>query len=163
MRRRGRFCTRSPGTLTAMKPRVLVVDDDRQRGEMLSVVLAEGYECQGAFTLDEAFATVGRSEWEAVMVDYDLGPQGSGLELLQALREFSPRTLRVLYSEHYCNGLARDASRLAAAHAVVDARLPDFLLTLHHTLDRLLLLPSPGSPGPLRAPELDEPVWFTVS
>jgi DNA-binding NtrC family response regulator len=70
--------------------------------------------------------------------------------------------VRVLYCRYYCDGLAHDAVRLAAAHAVVNARLPDFPVTLHETLERLLLSPSPGlPPAPLEVEE--EPGWFVNS
>jgi len=94
-----------------------------------------------------------------VLSNYDLGPGQSGLELLQAVRELSPRTLRVLYCRYYCDGLEHDAIRLAAAHAVVNARLPDFAVTLHETLERLLHAPRPAPPPAPREAD-EEPGWF---
>jgi DNA-binding NtrC family response regulator len=143
-----------------MKSSVLIVDNDHERGEVLVELLASDYECRRVQTLDEAFGAIGRVPWDVVLSDYDLGPCQSGLELLQAMRELSPRTLRVLYCRHYCDGLAHDAARLAAAHAVVNARLADYPVTLQETLERLLLAPSPG-PAP-RGTE-GEPGWFTHS
>ena len=127
-----------------MKPRVLIVDNDIPRGDVLSEMLARGYECWRVQSLDEAFAAIGRFPWDVALTNYDLGPRQSGIELLQTMREFSPRTVRVLYCRNYSDGLAHDAIRLAAAHAVINARLPDFPAKLHETLERLLLAPSPG-------------------
>lgn len=144
-----------------MKPSVLIVDNDHERGEALVEMLAPGYECRRVRSLDEAFAAIGRTPWEVVLSNYDLGPSQSGLELLQAVRDLSPRTIRVLYCRYYCDGLAHDGTRLAA-HAVVNARLPDFPVTLEETLERLLLAPSPGPP--LAPHEVDEePGWFAHS
>ncbi len=145
-----------------MKPRVLIVDNDLERADRLSDVLAAGHECSRARSLDEAFVAIGRVPWDVTLTNYDLGPRQSGIELLQAMREFAPRALRVLYCRQYCDGLAHDAVRLAAAHAVIDARPPDFPETVHHTLERLLLAPGPG-----RSPESgegrDESTWFADS
>jgi len=145
-----------------MKPTVLILDNDPERGDMLAEVLAPGYECRRVRSLDEAFAAIGRSPWEVVLSNYDLGPGQSGIELLQAMREISPRTMRVLYCRHYCDGLAHDAVRLAATHAVVNARLPDFPVTLHETLERLLLSPSPGLP-PAALEVESKPAWYANS
>jgi len=115
-------------------------------------------------TLDEAFAAVGRRSWDAALVDYDLGRHASGLELLQALRDVSSRTVRVLYSEHYCGGLVRDATRLAGAHVVVDARRADFSVAIRNALERLLSLPSSGSlVSQPRVDDGQEPEWFAHS
>lgn len=135
-----------------MKPRVLVVDDDTERSDMISRVLADAFECRHVATLDEAFAALGRDVWDAALVDYDLNRGGSGLELLQALRDVAGGTLRVLYSVYYNDGLIRDAGRLASAHAVVDARAPGFLVTMRGALDDLLLNHELGpAPVPPRA------------
>jgi DNA-binding NtrC family response regulator len=147
-----------------MKPRVLLVDNDRERGGMLVGILAPGHECHLVGSLDEAFAVLGRSSWEAALTNYDLGPNQSGLELLQALRDLSPRTFRVLFCRYYCDGLARDAARLAAAHAVVNAREPDFSRKILETLARLLRGPSIESPpAGFEDPRGDELTWFAES
>jgi len=148
----------------AMKRRVLVVDNDLERGDVLCDLLAPGYECHRVQSLDEAFGAIGLSRWDVALTNYDLGPRQSGIELLQAMREFSPRTVRVLYCRYYCDGLAHDAARLAAAHAVLNARLPDFPITLHDTIERLLLAPS-AAPPPAATPAVGEadPSWFAES
>jgi DNA-binding NtrC family response regulator len=144
-----------------MKPSVLIVDSDPERGDMIIDILATDHECRRVWSLDQALATIGRSPWDVVLSNYDLGPGQSGIELLQAMRELSPRAMRVLYCRHYCDGMAHDAVRLAAAHAVMNARLPDFPATLHETLERLLCASAGVPPAP---PELEEqPSWFAYS
>src|SRR6266850_2899697 len=71
--------TRGP----AMKSTVLIVDNDLDRGEALEDLLAPGYDCRRVRTLDQAFGAIGRTPWEVVLANYDLGPGQSGLELLQ--------------------------------------------------------------------------------
>ena len=147
-----------------MKPRVLIVDDDPARHDAIGRCLAFGYECHAAHTLDRAFAMIGRSTWEAALVDYDLGPNGSGIELLQALREISPPTLRLLYSDHLGEGLAHDAVRLGGAHLVADSRAPGFIAGLPEALTRLSLGPTPDLSESAPVDESGgDPVWFAES
>ena len=147
-----------------MKRSVLIVDDDPRRGGTLTAALEAAFECRAVATLDEAFAAVGRRSWDAALVDYDLGRHASGLELLQALRDVSSRTVRVLYSEYYCGGLVRDATRLAATHAVVDAGAPGFPGSLREALERLLPGHARGRPElPARGDADPDSSWFAES
>ena len=130
---------------------------------MLRAALAPDYDCERTLTLDEAFSAVDRCAWEVALVDYDLGPHCSGLELLQAMREISPRARRILYSEHFCAGLVRDATRLAGAHAIIDARSPDFVAGLREALGQLLVPSRVPPAAPARADEGGELVWFAES
>lgn len=127
-----------------MNPRVLIVDDDRERLALLSQVLADGFECTTVDTLDAAVQALGEGGWAAALVDYNLIPTGSGLEVLQAFRELSPVTLRILYSGHFSQGLRHDAVRLARAHDVLDARETGFAVRLRESLERLIA----NSPAP---------------
>ena len=143
---------------------MLIVDDDPARHEAISRSLESGFECQVAPTLDRAFVMIGRSSWEAALVDYDLGPNVSGLELLQALREISPRTLRLLYSDHLGDGLAHDAARLGGAHAVADSRSAGFIAGLPQALERLFLTPARDMPETAPVDESGgDPIWFAES
>lgn len=131
-----------------MRPRVLVVDDDTERSGLITRVLADSYECRHVATLDEAFVALGHDAWDAALVDYDLNHGGSGLELLQALRDLAGHTYRVLYSVYYNDGLIRDAARLSHAHSVVDARQPGFLVTMRSTLEELMRSSRAGGARP---------------
>ncbi len=123
-----------------MKPRVLIVEDDAERGQVVHSVLATDCDCHVVGTAEEAFAAIGRAGWEAAVVDYDLARGGSGLEVLQALREASPGSLRVLYTVYFTDSLMRDIDRLAHPHAIVDARPVDFLNRLRDALGQLLVV-----------------------
>ena len=143
-----------------MKPRVLVVEDDPERREVVRGVLASSYDCRAVGTAEEAFAAISRTQWEAAVVDYDLAHGGSGLEVLQALREASPGTVRVLYTVYFTDSLMRDIMRLAHPHATVDARPVDFLNHLRGTLGSLLSV-APAD----RLPPAPDPSgqWATVA
>lgn len=143
-----------------MTPRVLVVEDDPDRRTVVSGVIARDYACRAVGTVEEAFAAIAEGAWEAAVVDYDLARGGSGLEVLQALREASPRTMRVLYTVYFTDSLMRDIARLAHPHATVDARPMDFLNTLRSTLAMLLAVPSDGPVSPAPDPT---GIWVTVA
>jgi DNA-binding NtrC family response regulator len=121
-----------------MKPRLLLVEDDEARAALLARTLACDLDCTVTRTADEALRALAEESWRAAVVDYDLGRDGTGLLVLQAVRLLSERTVRVLYSSHFSGALLQDAERLAGAHAVLDARREEFLLDLGKTLGRLL-------------------------
>jgi DNA-binding NtrC family response regulator len=121
---------------------VLVVEDDPERRDAVRGVIARDHECRAVGTAEEAFAAIGAEAWDAAVVDYDLAQGGSGLEVLQALREASPRTVRILYTVYFTESLMRDITRLAHPHATVDARPVGFLNDLRARLATLLTVPS---------------------
>jgi DNA-binding NtrC family response regulator len=144
-----------------MRPQVLVVEDDPERREVVRRVLAEAYDCRAVGTVDEAFQVISGSPQAAAVVDYDLSRGCSGLELLQALRESAPETLRVLYTVHFTTSLMRDIARLAHPHAWLDARPVDFLEELRRTLDELL--GSATDAREARNPQDPSGVWTAVA
>ncbi len=146
-----------------MKPRVLVVDNEAGRGDAILELLAPVYECRLVRSLDEAFGAIGPAAWEVVLTNYDLGPRQSGIEFLQAMRELSPRTLRVLYCRHYCDGMVYDAGRLAGAHAVVNARLPEFPEALLEAVENLTIAPRPAAPPASAGAGEADRTWFAES
>jgi DNA-binding NtrC family response regulator len=131
-----------------MKRRLLLVEDDESRAAMLERALSREHECTRVRSADEALRALAAGVWDAAVVDYDLGRDGTGLLVLQAVRLLSERTARLLYSSYYSGALAQDAERLGGAHAALDARRGEFLLELDEALARL-----PGAGGaPSEAP-----------
>jgi DNA-binding NtrC family response regulator len=138
-----------------MKPRLLIVEDDEARAALLARTLSRDHDCTVTRAADEALRALAAGGWSAAVVDYDLGRDGTGLLVLQAVRLLSERTVRLLYSSHYSGALAQDAERLAGAHATLDAHREEFLLDLGRTLGQLLGsgerplgdVPPPGGSG----------------
>jgi DNA-binding NtrC family response regulator len=121
-----------------MKRRILIVDDDAERrGMLVGRVLAGEYDTCGVGGVDEALKTIGENDFAAAIVDYDLPPGGSGLEVLQALRDSSPGTFRVLYSVYMSQGMRQDAMRLAGVHAAISSCEHSFFVDMRETLARL--------------------------
>jgi two-component system KDP operon response regulator KdpE len=78
------------------RPRVLVVDDERQILRALKVILREaGYEPIEAATIEEALDRTAVRAPDAAIVDLML-PDGSGVELCRRLREWSSMPILVL-------------------------------------------------------------------
>jgi two-component system, OmpR family, KDP operon response regulator KdpE len=78
------------------RPRVLVIDDERQILRALKVILREaGYEVVEAATIKEALDRAAVRAPDAAIVDLML-PDGSGVELCRRLREWSTMPIIVL-------------------------------------------------------------------
>ena len=78
------------------RPRVLVVDDERQILRALKVILRDaGYEVIEATTFEEALDRAAVRPPDAAIIDLVL-PDGSGIELSRRLREWSAMPILVL-------------------------------------------------------------------
>jgi two-component system KDP operon response regulator KdpE len=78
------------------RPRVLVVDDERQILRALKVILREaGYDVIEAGTMEEALDRAAVRPPDAAIVDLML-PDGSGVELARRLREWTSMPILVL-------------------------------------------------------------------
>jgi two-component system KDP operon response regulator KdpE len=78
------------------RPRVLVVDDERQILRALKVILREaGYDVIEAATMEEALDHAAVRPPDAAIVDLML-PDGSGVELARRLREWTSMPILVL-------------------------------------------------------------------
>ncbi len=78
-----------------MKQRILVVDDELQVREMLSLYLAKhGYEIVGAGNSAETLQAIGEGEFDVVVLDIGLADE-DGLKLLESIKASYPK-LRVI-------------------------------------------------------------------
>ena len=96
------------------RPRVLVVDDERQILRALKVILREaGYEVVEAATMEEALDRAAVRPPDAAIVDLML-PDGSGIELCRRLREWSRMPILVL------SAVGEEDTKVAALEAGAD-------------------------------------------
>ena len=105
-----------------MKPRILVIDDERPMFEAYQEMLkAEGYEFNLATSVDEAMSRLAESaRWDVILLDQRLrghgDVEGSGLTLLQEIRKNAPDA-----SVFVITGYPQRASiRSAIDHGVTD-------------------------------------------
>ena len=133
-----------------MKHRVLLVENDAERGQTMLQVLSKRFECQHASTIEEVMAVLQQGRWSAVVVNYGLAGGGSGIEVLQVVREILPRTFRLIYSEVCSPSFRSDAQRIVQPHFTTDTTDPDFIAALEQRLETLFEPPSleipPGLP-----------------
>ncbi|MEJ2864744.1 response regulator transcription factor [Actinomycetospora flava] len=124
----------APGT-------VLVVDDHRVFTDALRTSLGRQRDVSAvvvAHSVGEALAHVRRTALDAAIVDLDL-PDGSGLDVVAAVRELRPRARTVVLTAHARSDLAERAVAAGAAA----------FLAKEGTLDRVLAAlraPAPGAP-----------------
>lgn len=130
-----------------MRPRLLLVEDDAARAALITRTLRGDFDCSVAATAGQALQSLAEGPWDAAAVDFDLGQDGTGFLVLQAVNLVSARTARVLYSSHWSDGLAQEARRTSHAHASLDARRDEFLVDLRRTLRRLVESEDPGPPN----------------
>lgn len=144
-----------------MKPRVLLVEDDAERGSALACEFSRRFECRHVSTVEEAMAVLPDGPWEAVIASYGLDEGGSGVEVLQVVRETLPRTFRLIFSEVHSPSFRRDAQRIVQPHFTTDITEPDFIGSIAHALESLLEPPSLEIPTDLPAILTD--VWTARS
>ena len=82
--------------MTYEKSRILIVDDDEGITGSLSIVLeSEGYQTDVAHTVKEAIEKSYENYYNLAILDIKL-PDGEGTSLLKALREISPKTVKIM-------------------------------------------------------------------
>ena len=140
-----------------MKPRVLLVEDDAERGQAMARAFSKYFECRQVSTIEEVMALLPQGPWGAVVAKYGLDGDGSGIEVLQIVRETLPRAFRLIYSEVRSPCFRRDAQRTAQPHFTTDTAEPDFIGGLECALEALLEPPSLEIPTNL--PPILMDVW----
>ena len=114
----------TPADRPALLGRVLVVDDDRRMASGTAQWLcSQGWHASAVGTRDEAIALVGRSRFDACVID-GLLAEGAAERLLAVVRATSPATGLVIAFP------ADDAREVAAADATTSLRDDDLLAAL---------------------------------
>jgi CheY-like chemotaxis protein len=105
--------------MSAVKCRILCVDDHEDTPEMLRLLLSESdYEVLPAYNVEEAMQLARTYEFDLYVLDKRL-PDGTGLELCTMLNELSPHVPCIFYT-----GDAYEVHRLEAMAAGADAYVP---------------------------------------
>jgi two-component system, NtrC family, response regulator PilR len=97
------------------KPRILVVDDERSLREMLSIVLGrEGYDVSTAENVGAALDQIRRGPVPDILISDLRMPDGSGVDVLRALKQRSPGSVGLLLTAFASADTAVEAMRLGA-------------------------------------------------
>jgi|DewCreStandDraft_5_1066085.scaffolds.fasta_scaffold00058_152 DNA-binding NtrC family response regulator len=77
--------------------RILVVDDDRETCEFLTEILStEGWSVEATQSAEGALALLDREPFDCVLADLNLNERRTGLDVLKAFKDRSPRTEVIL-------------------------------------------------------------------
>jgi len=99
----------------AEKPRVLVVDDEPSLREIISIALRrDGYEVTTADNVGSALDQIRRGPPPDVLISDLKMPDGSGVDVLRALKERSPGSVGLLLTAFASADTAVEAMRLGA-------------------------------------------------
>jgi CheY-like chemotaxis protein len=93
------------------KRKVLVVDDDRDMVETLCDILElHGWETVRGYNGEEAIALARQHRVDCILIDLKM-PRVTGVEALQAIREFQPDARAVLMTAYASQDLVARAER----------------------------------------------------
>ncbi len=96
-----------------LRPRILIVDDEREITEILSDLLNTSYHCVTCGSAEEALALLRASEYALVISDITM-PGMSGLEMIPHVRTLTPDTVVIMISGMQTVESAIEALRLGA-------------------------------------------------
>jgi len=96
-----------------LRPRILIVDDEREITEILSDLLSTSYHCVTCGSAEEALALLRASEYALVISDITM-PGMSGLEMIPHVRTLTPDTVVIMISGMQTVESAIEALRLGA-------------------------------------------------
>jgi diguanylate cyclase (GGDEF)-like protein len=81
------------------KPKLLIIDDEKQIRELLVDLLGGVYECIDSGSAEEALTALSNQTFDLVISDIDMGEM-SGLELVPRVHALSPDTVVVMLSDN---------------------------------------------------------------
>jgi len=107
-------------SVPAVKPRILVVDDEPSLREMLSIVLRrEGYDVATADNVGSALDQIRRGPQPDLLISDLKMPDGSGVDVLRALKERSASSIGLLLTAYASADTAVEAMRLGAVDYLI--------------------------------------------
>ena len=117
---------------------VLVVDDDRQVCDLVSIVLRRhGYRCEVTQTLNAARVLLRSNGVHVCLCDLDLGTEASGLELAAEVQASGSPVALVMMSGYDDTSLAEEALRIGAYDYLVKPfRNSELVITVANAFHR---------------------------
>jgi len=98
-----------------MKPRILIVEDERAIQLALSGLLRrEGYEVACAGSGAEALGQLGEASFDLVLTDLALGDGPSGMDVLRSAKEHRPEAPVIMITAHGSEQIAVEAMKAGA-------------------------------------------------
>src|SRR5262249_40869255 len=122
--------------LNRERMRILLVEDDEDAREIVAYKLEE-HALFYARDFDEGLRLARLGYFDLYIIDNCL-PDGSGIALCRAIREFDPYTPILFYSAAACERDLEDALRAGAQDYLIKPVIPD---ELRHAVARLISVP----------------------
>ncbi|HEX8948047.1 MAG TPA: sigma-54 dependent transcriptional regulator [Dissulfurispiraceae bacterium] len=109
---------------------ILIVEDKKSMSDMLSMAIkSEGFAAKAAFTVKDGLASLAEGDTDAVITDLRL-PDGSGMEILKAVKERFPLVPVIVMTAFGSIELAVRAVKEGAYEFITKPFDPDHLLLL---------------------------------
>jgi CheY-like chemotaxis protein len=123
---------------TTEKPRILLVDDDRDMCESLADVLTldTDFRVEHTTSPTEAIEKVRQREYDLVILDYKM-PEMNGIELLDHLKNIREDLTAFILTAFISHDLIEQAKKLGASRVLSKFIWPDEILkSIKKVLDR---------------------------
>jgi CheY-like chemotaxis protein len=114
--------------------KILCVDDNLDASEMLQLLLSDdNYEVQTAGSVEEALQLAGTNEFDLYVLDKRL-PDGTGLELFEALNRLTPGVPCIFYTGDAYTIQRQEAFAAGATAYVAKPDVEELIETVHKIL-----------------------------
>jgi response regulator RpfG family c-di-GMP phosphodiesterase len=121
--------------VSVIPKRLLIVEQDREKRDVLKTFFQKECECDTAASLEEAFELIRRFEYSVVVAPI-LIPEMRGLELIERIQRSSPKTVPIFTSEVDSAGHTVKAFRAGAFDVI---HMPTSLHRLETAIERALI------------------------
>jgi DNA-binding response OmpR family regulator len=88
-----------PRYLMSLRPKILIVDDEPEVGEILGVLLEEQFDCEIFTDATKALAALRHTDFPLIITDLEM-PQISGLRFIKEVRETNQKTSILISTGH---------------------------------------------------------------
>jgi two-component system, NtrC family, response regulator PilR len=123
-----------------LQPRILVVDDERSSADALArTLIDEGYEVKTASHLAAAGSLLRAQKFDLIFMELRL-PDGTGIDLLDAVKHESPATEVVLMTGHGSLEVTIEVIKKGAFYYIEKPFTPDQVITLTQRAMQLIAI-----------------------
>jgi CheY-like chemotaxis protein len=111
------------------KPKILLVDDDKDMCESLADVLTidSNYTTRYCTKPQEAVKLIKEESFDLIILDYKM-PEMNGLELMKSIREVKPKPIIFMLTAFISNDLIEEAKKEGAQKVLSKFIWPDEIL-----------------------------------
>jgi CheY-like chemotaxis protein len=117
--------------ISALKPRILVVDDDKaNRGSLGMILQLNGFDVVTAADVHEALRQIGSQAFEVLLTDLHMPAPGDGLTVVSAMRHSHPNAATFIFSGYPEMSAATSAILLQTDQVLLKPMAPGALVEM---------------------------------